>query len=132
MFVSILLVIGLAAANQSFLDFDEVSGKAKCPAYTDIAQPSVNKDHFSIEEFDGTWYMVATNEPTLPSFCVCGVNENTIDTAGGHYYYTNKDSCHGVPFSLDIKGDLSKDPEWPGDLRENAAVMNHTVGSLDP
>ena len=76
--------------------------------------------------------MAATSEPTLPSFCVCGVNKNTIDTIGGHYYYTNKDNCKGLPFSIHIKGDLSKDVEWPGDLRENAAFFNHTIGSLDP
>ena len=35
-------------------------------------------------------------------------------------------------FSIDIKGKLSDDPEWPGNLRENAALFNHTVLSLDP
>ena len=34
--------------------------------------------------------------------------------------------------SLDIKGKLSEDPNWPGELQENAAVFNHIIGPLAP
>ena len=31
-----------------------------------------------------------------------------------------------------MKGELSKDPEWPGDIRENAAIFDHRIAPLVP
>ena len=103
-----------------------------CPAYGDIRQPSVNSEQFDIKEFSGQWFMVATNEPTMPSFCKCGVNDVSIDEAAGSYSYTNSDSCYGKTVTLNLKGKLSNDPQSPGDLHETAAFFNHTIGQLVP
>jgi hypothetical protein len=107
-----------------------------CPEYSQIEQPSVDSSVFDISEFGGLWYMVATNEPTMPSFCRCGINEVVVNKAAGVYGYTNIDYCdEGMlkrNISLTIKGDLSKDPSTPGALHETAAFWNHTIGSLLP
>ena len=42
-----------------------------CPDYKDIALPSVSAENFDINEFSGHWYAIASNEPTMPSFCLC-------------------------------------------------------------
>merc|ERR1712188_62710 len=103
-----------------------------CPDYADIRQPSVDQDKFDIEEFAGEWFMLATTEPTMPSFCVCGVNNVTVDKPAMAYSYTNTDDCLGKKVTLHIKGDLSTDITSPGLLHENAALFNHTIGKLDP
>lgn len=103
-----------------------------CPAYISIQQSSVAASVFDIQEFAGTWYMLATNEPTMPGFCICGVNNVTIDKPAGAYSYTNTDSCFGKAITLHIKGELSNDTASPGELHENAAFFNHMMGALDP
>lgn len=106
-----------------------------CPDYSQIRQSSVDAGAFDIAEFAGRWYMVATTEPTLPSFCRCGVNEVRVRFAEGRYEYTNTDHCELGGFnrsvSLHIHGKLSTDPRSPGLLHENAALFNHTIGKLD-
>ena len=94
-------------------------------------------------------YMVATNEPTLPSFCACGTNTFTVNKTKNEYSYVNEESCaptwsdqvgrtkasaerKSFPIKLTIKGELSKDPRFPGNLRENAAVFGHSVFPLVP
>ena len=90
---------------------------------------------------NGMWFMIATNEPTLPSICVCGVNQidvhpNTNGTVGGWYHYTNHDLCgtssHRFPFTVNIKGLLSNDTSTPGELHEQAEIDGHYLGKLDP
>ena len=103
-----------------------------CPDYADIRQPSVTADKFDIEEFEGEWFMLATTEPTMPKFCVCGVNNVTVNKPAMAYSYTNTDDCLGKKVTLHIKGALSTDATSPGLLHENAAIFNHTVGKLDP
>ena len=110
-------------------------GNVPCPDYNSIRQPSVQPNVFNITEFSGHWYMVATNEPTMPSFCRCGTNDVTVNAAAGTYGYVNRDYCDHIPgnkFSITIKGELSTDPESPGELHETAAIFNHTLGSLLP
>ena len=65
------------------------SGTYSCPAYTDIAQPSVAGESFTIDEFEGRWYMVGTNEPTMPSICKCPYNDVQVNTTAGEYSYVN-------------------------------------------
>jgi len=105
-----------------------------CPKYEDLRDETVNAKTFSIDEFKGRWYMIATTEPTMPTFCRCGYNDVTIGSTT--YEYANHDQCNEKTFhhniTIHIKGELSSDPESPGDLRENAALFNHTVGKLDP
>lgn len=106
-----------------------------CPNYADIRQPSVEASVFDIRDFAGTWYMIATNEPTQPSLCTCSVNvvevhEDDVDTPW--YAYTNTANCGGKNVSLPVKGLLSEDPDSPGLLRENFGAANHTMRRLDP
>ena len=54
-----------------------------CPDYGDIRQPSVDPTVFNISDFAGTWYMVATTEPTLPAFCTCTRNEVSVHLPEG-------------------------------------------------
>jgi hypothetical protein len=104
-----------------------------CPDYEDIRQPSVDASVFDIADFSGVWYMIATNEPTLPPFCTCGVNTVDVHKSDGWYSYTNTDTCGGaVNISVPIKGDLSSDPNSPGYLMENFGAFNHTSKNLDP
>ena len=105
------------------------SAPAGCPAYTSIAQPSVREGAFSPAELRGVWYLVATNEPTMPPFCKCGVNRFTdVDLAAKTYSYRNIDDCAGVNMTIPIKGKLSSNPATPGMLRENFAPWNSTHG----
>ena len=110
--------------------------KTSCPEYTDIREDSVTSDKFDIDEFEGRWFMVATSEPTLPKFCHCGVNEVSIHKDTGTYEYINTDQCDTKGFdhniSIHIMGQLSTDRASPGLLHENAALFNHTIGTLDP
>ena len=64
--------------------------------------------------------MVATNEPTLPSFCTCSTNDVTVALSSGKYSYVNSNRClNNNPMTVNIAGKLSHDPNKPGDLREN-------------
>ncbi len=63
--------------------------------------------------------MVATNEPTLPSFCTCSTNDVTVALSSGKYSYVNSNRCLGNPMTISIAGLLSHDPNKPGDLQEN-------------
>ena len=90
-----------------------------CPSYEGFAQPSVDPANFAIEEFGGLWNMIATNEPTLPSFCTCSTNDVTVSVSTGKYSYINSNHCLGNPMTIGIAGLLSKDPSKPGDLQEN-------------
>eukprot|EP00466_Bigelowiella_natans_P004797 jgi/Bigna1/135022/aug1.27_g9730 len=108
--------------------------KNQCPDYELIRQPSVNASSFDIDEFQGTWYLTATTEPTLPEFCRCGVNEVEVNKAGGWYRYLNIDYCDHLDknITIPIKGKLSSDSSSPGELRENFALFNKTVLKLLP
>jgi len=103
-----------------------------CPDYSAIRQPSVSAEQFDIADFSGVWYMLATNEPTMPSFCTCGVNNITVDKPALTYSYSNANLCFGKDFTIHIAGDLSKDAASPGDLHENAVILDHTLGKLLP
>ena len=122
MFISKALFLTIAAAA---LVLGESSDSSyACPSYDTIAQPSVDSSSFEIGEFNGQWYMIATNEPTLPPFCKCSMNNVTISEATQTYSYINHDHCTDGHFDRDIniaiKGKLSADKARPGYLMENA------------
>ena len=106
-----------------------------CPPYEEIRQPSVAPGKFDAAELEGIWYITATNEPTMPAFCRCGVNTYAVHEAaggaGGWYSYTNRDYCVAGAFkkniTITIKGNLNKDKDDAGFLMENFALFNHTV-----
>ena len=123
------------AAVAQIPDFsDWLEGKDyKCPDYADIRQDTVKAENFDINDFAGQWYLAATNEPTIPPICKCGVNNVTVDQDKGEYEYTCTLKCVKPDhFSLTMKGEISKDPEWPGDLKENAAIFDHRIAPLVP
>ena len=131
----LLLCASSVAEDQNIILFAN-STNYTCPKYLDIQQPSVFQGKFDPNELNGTWYMIATNEPTLPSFCKCGINtmdihKNTNNTIGGWYHYTSRDICE-IPISVNIKGKLSTNASTPGLLHENADIAGHIIGKLDP
>ena len=104
-----------------------------CPSYGRLRQPSVSSARFSIGEYAGLWYLLATTEPTLPTFCKCGMNNVSLHFSSGEYTYTSTNICgKSLPISVRIKGKLSDDPSSPGLLHEQAAIFNHTMAPLDP
>ena len=109
----------------------------KCPTYANIREASVGAEVFDVQELEGAWFMIATTEPTQPSFCICGINNYTIHkrvppAIGGWYFYTNTASCLNHTVTVPIKGSLSQNASTPGLLHENLDVLNHTVGGEDP
>ena len=101
-----------------------------CPPYGSIQQPSVRQGAFHPAELAGVWYMVGTTEPTLPTFCTCGVNTIEVHAEGGTYNYQNIDWV--IPLksniTIPIKGKLSPDPTTPGFLHETFGPGNSTHG----
>ena len=75
--------------------------------------------------------MVGTNEPTMPSICKCPYNDVQVNTTAGEYSYVNNFQFLNYTGSIGIKGKLSDDPIWPGELHENAAILHGLLG-LDP
>lgn len=121
-----------------------------CPEYERIATSRVAANEFSLEDFIGEWYMIATSEPTLPSLCTCPVlkwfvdndgatpvsrdvsgNSGTLAGAIKQYHYTLVAECAGVNFSATMKGE-ARDPQHPGSLTENMEVFNHSVAPYVP
>lgn len=123
----------LRTACAALLLLDICEASYSCPEYSEIRQPSVSSKMFNISSFGGTWYMVATTEPTMPPFCTCIHNDVQIHELEGWYAYTSHATCEGkIPISVPVKGELSKDPGSPGLLHENFGLFNHTMSSLDP
>ena len=83
-------------------------------------------------ELSGKWFFLATNEPTIPSFCICGYNNFTIEHDVKKYEYATNLTCRGSPFTIHIKGNLSSDPTSPGNLVENAEIYGHNIAPLVP
>merc|ERR1712159_675132 len=117
-----------------------VSAEFTCPPYEAIRQPSVDPSRFQLNMIQGTWYNIATTEPTIPHICPCNVNNLTVDETGGWYTYTDLPWCGAggatpkkMPFKERNCGTLSTDPASPGLLKEAACIenINHTIGSLD-
>ncbi|GMI33110.1 hypothetical protein TrCOL_g9407 [Triparma columacea] len=110
------------------------SNAYECPSYEDIVQTSL--EGYRASELDGgsdsIWYMVATNEPTLPPICTCGINNITVSDDELTYEYTNTDICQGLkePFQIHIGGEING--EFPGNMKENAIIHNHQLKNLDP
>jgi len=104
-----------------------------CPEYERIATSRVAASEFSLEDFIGEWYMIATSEPTLPSLCTCPVLKWFVDNDGAikQYHYTLVAECAGVNFSATMKGE-ARDPQHPGSLTENMEVFNHSVAPYVP
>ena len=71
-----------------------VAASFTCPSYASIRQPSVAEGKFEPAEMQGIWYIEATNEPTMPGFCKCGVNDYSVHASW--YSYTNTDYCPPV------------------------------------
>mmetsp|Transcript_28688 Transcript_28688/g.52246 ORF Transcript_28688/g.52246 Transcript_28688/m.52246 type:complete len:242 (+) Transcript_28688:72-797(+) len=130
-----LLVVALPLASSS------AASEHTCPAYADLAEASVAADRFDMSMLQGIdWLMVATTEPTIPTFCECtllrySVHENGA-SPGGWYNYSANTSCgiagYHVRIAAPLMGVLSDDPHTPGLLHETFGLFNHTLGPPDP
>jgi hypothetical protein len=93
------------------------NAKFKCPDYSTIMQPSM--ENFDIKEYQGLWYEVATNEPTLPHDCDCQTLtwKITSETTFSDTFYAD---CieRKKNITLPLKGKLSLNPTEAGNLRE--------------
>ena len=101
-----------------------------CPTYEEIVEESSMKS-FSADSLSGLWYMVATNEPTLPSGCTCSTNNYTVSTADLTYSYVNADRCYdSMDINVHISGEIDADNQ--GSLVENGVVHGHVLKPLKP
>ena len=90
-----------------------------CPSYDAIRSPSVAS--FDPLKYQGTWYMVATNEPTMPkSFCKCGTLNWTVTsntTFSDHFMA----KCGPIYLNIPLVGSLSANVSAPGFLHEGVS-----------
>jgi len=103
-----------------------------CPSYDTLVQPSLAPEVYRMEDMTGIWYVVATNEPTIPTDMMrrCGILNWTVYP--GDYRYTNTVTQLGMFGSLwnitiQNAGHRSKDPARPGMCRETIGIFNHTM-----
>jgi len=112
-----------------------VSGSANkytCPSYDTIVTPAINAS--ILHDMQGDWYMLATNEPTIPSFCTCGRSTWHLDSDGPvkEYHYGLVTKCLGKDApAFTMKGE-ARDLKRPGDLAENMEFFNHSVAPYVP
>lgn len=112
-----------------------------CPTYEELVEDSIAPGRFDMNMVAGAeWFMAATTEPTLPSFCHCTVSTYSVHehptTPGGWYNYTANSTCSlagvTIPFAVPLMGMLSENASTPGWLKETFRLWNHTVGPRDP
>jgi len=101
-----------------------------CPDFDAIGQPGVHPSKWRQEDLNGVWYVVATNEPTIPTDMMrkCGVLNWTVYT--DEYRYTNTVTQMGlwrVNITVMNAGYRSKDPLRPGNCTEGFGLFNRTV-----
>ncbi|GMH96298.1 hypothetical protein TrST_g8475 [Triparma strigata] len=121
----LLLLLGLGFAG------NVQAATLSCPSYEDIV--NVSMLNFNVQHFSSTWYMIATNEPTLPSNCTCSINNVTVSPDSKTYSYTNLDSCFDtMDIAIHIAGEISDPFGEPGYLMENAVVAGHQLTPLKP
>jgi len=103
--------------------------KYTCPDYEDIRQPSVDPFYFDMKHMNGKFYLLATTEPTIPSYCDCIREDWTVYEES--YKYDSSSSCEALHtdmnFTFHCKGNFKKDSDSPGSLMENAAMWNRTM-----
>jgi hypothetical protein len=95
-----------------------VAASAECPSYTFIAQPSVAA--WSPQIYQGLWYQIATDEPTMPSFCNCATLNWTVT---GPATFTDHFAARcGLNLSFALRGSLSTNASEPSNLKEGVAA----------
>ena len=101
MIVTMMIMIGMI----QIVTADE---KYVCPDYENLETIS-KLESVRYRGFGGRWFMLATTEPTMPSFCRCGYND--VEIGSTTYEYANHDSCNEKTFhhniTIHIKGELS-------------------------
>jgi hypothetical protein len=120
-------------AQQADNVVDHESSKYTCPSYDEIASANIGAS--ILHDMEGDWYLLATNEPTLPSFCTCGLIAWHLDSdkpvAAYHYDMASKCFGHDSPVNFTMKGE-ARDPKRPGLLSENMAFFNHSIAPFVP
>ena len=117
---------------------DVPSAAYTCPTYADVAQPSMAS--FKLPDFAGEWYVLATNEPTLPSFCGCttlnvsmlGVDKHDASKQWYSYAATTRCPPLNTPITATMKGWSNASSGEAGLLHENMALFNKTIPGLVP
>jgi len=105
-----------------------------CPEYSQIRQKSVDPAHFDINEIAGTWYLLATTEPTT-AFCLCNVmNYNIYQKT-----YLYADTCfqtlphtNHTNITMENMGGTLGPADSPGFLHEAFKIKNHSVTHENP
>jgi hypothetical protein len=103
-----------------------VVAAAFCPDYETLRDASM--EDFTMQDLSGSWYIVATTEPTIPPFCrPCShADFHVFDSA---YRYTIIAQCDvggvGVNFSIPLGGRIGP-AGAEGKCEENWAPFNHT------
>lgn len=107
-----------------------VISRLSCPSYDEIAETS-SVSSFEAASLSGLWFMVATNEPTLPKKCTCSTNNYTVDSTAEIYEYTNADRCFDtMDIQVHIAGTFNASQQ--GNLMENAVVRGKQLTPLKP
>ena len=113
------------------------AGRA-CPTYESVAAPSVLGSGFQLANMTGHWYVLASNEPTVPPFCTCNTLDFTVDGVDAQgrtwYHYVARPKCYpgGVTIPATMKGWGNETGNEPGFFHENMAIFNHSVATLVP
>lgn len=106
-----------------------------CPLYKSI---SAVKSNFSMSLLNGRWYVIATTEPTIPSFAKsCGILNFMVYGGGAYRYWSTSEAVIGTTrrnFTVGpIGGQIGPKLKEQGDCMENLAPFNHTIsGTLVP
>ena len=79
MFKKFTIISALLSVFVQAQGVESIGSSKTCPDYSSIRQPSVDADQFDIDQIGGKWFFLATNEPTIPGFCICGYNNFTIE-----------------------------------------------------
>ena len=104
-----------------------------CPTYKNVS--AVNKN-FSMSLLQGTWYVIATNEPTIPSFAKsCGLLNFTVYAGGAYRYWSTSEAIIGGTRNNFTVGPIGgtcaySNKRETGDCMENIAPFNRSINGI--
>jgi hypothetical protein len=109
---------------------DENESQLICPEYSDLVTPSM--DTFSVSEYSGIWFLAATTNSKLLTSCHCGVDIVAVDEASATYNKQTLVTCNirGNTTYTDCAGELSKNPEQPGNLGFENMIFSVVRGGV--
>jgi hypothetical protein len=88
-----------------------------------------------VSEYGGIWFLAATTDLKLLTSCHCGVDIVVVNETSAMYNKQTLVTCNirGNTTYIDSAGELSKNPEQPGNLVENMifSVVRGVGGQID-